>query len=168
VRWSACLLVSAVLAGCGGAGDPSSDPAPTTGPASTTEPTTGEPSVPSTEPDGTIQPASTTEPVTVPTTEPLLPAFDIDVPSTGAGERPLLAWDAVDGAAGYRLWLSTSAGRPYWAWSGTATEVWLGGTHDEPRPEAVGPILIEPMTLTVIAMSADGHPIAWADAPIGP
>lgn len=76
-------------------------------------------------------------------------------------EQPVLAWQPVDGAASYRLVASASDGSPYWAWLGEATEVRFGGA-----PEAGGhtAIVFEPMTWRVIALDADGLPIAASES----
>ena len=69
----------------------------------------------------------------------------------------MLAWTPVDGAVSYRLVALTSEGSPYWAWLGEATDVRFGGA-----PEAGGQtaVVFEPMTWRVIALDAEGLPIA--------
>lgn len=79
---------------------------------------------------------------------------------TEGGEQPVLAWVPVDGAASYRLVALTFDKSPYWAWLGETTEVRFGGA-----PEAGGQtaIVFEPMTWRVIALDADGLPIAASE-----
>ena len=130
---------------------PASDPVATDSPV-TDAPAPSDP--PTTEPLGT-------EP---PTTEAAVESYaeaaglaTIELLPTEAGEQPVLAWTPVDGAVSYRLAALTSDGSPYWAWSGEASEVRFGGA-----PEAGGQtaVVFEPMTWRVIALDADGLPIA--------
>jgi hypothetical protein len=72
-----------------------------------------------------------------------------------AGERPRFTWTAVDGATEYTLVVQNLRGRPYWAWRGAETRVFLGGI-DEPSGDAPGPVLAKPAQWQVIAYAADG------------
>lgn len=87
--------------------------------------------------------------------------FDVLVtePSV-AGPHPELAWSAVDGAASYDLIVLDGAGDPYWAWSGEATSVYLGGVQN---PDAVGAWVFEPLTWIVTARDSDGQPLAMSE-----
>ncbi len=84
----------------------------------------------------------------------------IDLLPTDAGEQPLLSWTPVAGAASYRMAALTSDGSPYWAWIGEATDVRFGGL-----PEVGGQtaIVFEPMTWRVVALDAEGLPIAASE-----
>ena len=134
--------------------------APTTEPVATDPPATDAPTA--TESPTTEPPA--TEP---PTTDPAVESYaqaaglaTIELLPVDAGEQPVLAWTPVDGAVSYRLVALTSDGSPYWAWSGEAAEVRFGGA-----PEAGGQtaIVFEPMTWRVIALDADGLPLAASE-----
>lgn len=98
------------------------------------------------------------------TDEPDLAAvviFDVLVTEpTVAGPHPELAWSAVDGAASYDLIVLDGAGDPYWAWSGEATSVYLGGVQN---PDAVGAWVFEPLTWIVTARDSDGQPLAMSE-----
>src|SRR5688572_30456268 len=72
-----------------------------------------------------------------------------------AGDRPRFTWTAVDGAIEYTLVVQNLRGRPYWAWRGVETTVFLGGI-DEPSGDAPGPVLTKPAQWQVIAYAADG------------
>lgn len=142
------LVLAMALGSCGGdddGGGPAADPsAPSTTTPSGSDPVASDP------PDGADE--SYAEAAGLASIE-LLPAE--------AGEQPVLAWEPVDGAASYRLVASASDGSPYWAWLGEATEVRFGGA-----PEAGGhtAIVFEPMTWRVIALDADGLPIAASES----
>lgn len=54
----------------------------------------------------------------------------------------------------------TEAGRAWWAWAGSDTEVILGGSTTEPFPTSqVAPRLDGPMTYDVLALDADDRVI---------
>ncbi len=72
----------------------------------------------------------------------------------------MLAWTPVEGAAAYRLVALTSDGTPYWAWLGEATEVRFGGAVDTGGHTAV---VFEPMTWRVVALDAEGTPLAASE-----
>jgi hypothetical protein len=86
-------------------------------------------------------------------------AIELLTPATGAGEKPLFEWTPVEGAARYSLILQFPDGRPYWAWSGDANSVYLGGLDTAPPADAAGPILLEGMTWAVFAFDAEGNMI---------
>lgn len=88
-------------------------------------------------------------------------------PVSGGGERPMLAWDAVDGARDYVVMVHTDADAPYWSWATSETQVRLGLTD---RPDtAPGPRVAEGMTWVVVARDGDGLPIATSPRrPIAP
>jgi hypothetical protein len=72
------------------------------------------------------------------------------------GERPRFSWPAVGDAAEYSLVVQTLKGKPYWAWRGAETTVFLGGI-DEPSKDASGPILTKEAQWQVIAYAPDGR-----------
>lgn len=88
-------------------------------------------------------------------------------PVSGGGDRPVLAWEAFDGAADYVVAVHDADDRPYWAWTTSDTQVRIGLTE---RPEtAPGPRVADGTTWVVIARDADGTPIASSPRrPIGP
>lgn len=143
------------LAGCSGGSEPAAD-SPTTiesGSETTSAVTEGE-----------------TAPETAPEPEPALEqpqVFElIATEPTAAGPRPLLAWASVEGAVAYDLIVLDTQGAPYWAWSGEATSVHLGGVEN---PDAVGAWVFEPLTWIVTARDAEGQPLAMsATAPLEP
>lgn len=81
-------------------------------------------------------------------------------PETGNGPYPVFAWEPVEGAARYMLFVFHQAGGGYWSWEGTATRVMLGGFDAPPPPTADGPRLTGPMVWAVVALDADDHFIA--------
>ncbi|MDX1691082.1 MAG: hypothetical protein R3290_08685 [Acidimicrobiia bacterium] len=89
--------------------------------------------------------------------------FDMVIVQTtahsGGGIRPLLAWEPVEGADHYGVYLYAPDGSVYWVWRGEATGVPVGG---EPRirEDAPGPSVVEGMTWSVIAYGEDLIPIA--------
>lgn len=94
------------------------------------------------------------------------PIDTVAVDDAEAGVRPLLSWSAVDGAALYRVVVVDGDGAPYWAWSGSDTEVFVGGVDDATLP---GAVVSEAMTWSVAALDADGLPLALSDpAPLQP
>lgn len=72
------------------------------------------------------------------------------------GQRPRFSWPAVSDAVEYSLVVQTLKGKPYWAWRGPETTVFLGGI-DEPSKDASGPILTKAAQWQVIAYAQDGH-----------
>ena len=124
------------------------------------------------------EPGMTTSPAT-PSLEPVeatdLPDFlehldriTLLTPTSGSGPRPVLAWEAADGADRYGVYLYDSKGELYWSWQGRETEIPVGG---RPRlvDEAPGPRVAEGMTWTVIGLNADQLPVAaGGPQPIAP
>ena len=90
----------------------------------------------------------------------LPPPFpELVVQPTEPGPRPLLAWDAVEGAVNYQLVVLDADGTAYWAWSGTETSVFLGGMEN---PDAVGAWVFEPLTWVVAAEDPNGATLAMS------
>lgn len=99
-----------------------------------------------------------------------LPGIELVAPAeTGAGEVPTFEWEAVDGAARYRLVVLDGSGAMLWAWNGAETKVNLGGVSDD-RPEgAAGPVIDAGSTWSVVAFDADGNPLAASSLrPVSP
>lgn len=102
--------------------------------------------------------ASSDTPVTV--GAPGAPEFEpIQTMDTEAGPRPLLQWAPVDGADEYHVSVFAASGDAYWGWSGTETQVNVGGISD---PDAVGPHVFEAMTWVVMASTMDGEVLAMS------
>ncbi len=158
---AALFALAVVVSACGGTGgddaaggDASIDDAEsatTVGDASGADETDGDETV---ETDATT--TTTTAPIVVDN-----PLVEITVAATESGPRPLLAWDAIDGAVDYRVVVLDAQGQPYWAWSGPETEINVGGVSN---PDAAGATVFEPMTWTVAAIDADGVPVAMSAA----
>ncbi len=150
---AAIAVMLTTTAGCGGSDEPDTAPVDAAADSSPAEPTTDNapvdaaPELPAGELDGVagVSPISVTTPV------------------TGNGAKPLLAWEPVDGAVDYVVILQTADGNGYWAWTGADNQVWLGGSETEPAPDTEGPILFEPMLLSVYASSADGTAVGASE-----
>ena len=80
--------------------------------------------------------------------------------TTAAGNRPTFQWAAVEGATSYLLAILDAANNPVWAWQGAATQVILGGWDQTPPDDAPGPLITAPGQWFVVAVGADGVPIA--------
>ena len=107
-----------------------------------------------------------------PTRASLFAGFDEEVvqlsPESGQGIRPLLEWEAVDGADHYALFLFAPDGAAYWAWMGPQTSVHVGG-EPQLREGAPGPSIIDGMSWLVFAYDEGGLPIAMSPVrPISP
>ena len=168
-RRVAVTLAIAVVAALGAcSGDDAADPggadaspeAPTTttaseGTGATT--TTPEPVAPT----PTAQSSTTLPP------DPLLAGELAEVvvatPEHGNPTRPLLGWESVDGAAEYEVVVFHPDGRPWWAWSGTTTEVVLGGLAAPDVVELGGPTATPGTTWGVFAFDAEGRLLAVSE-----
>ena len=78
----------------------------------------------------------------------------------GVGEKPLLKWDAVENADYYQLVVFDEVGRPYWAWEGNTTQIYLGGTDVQPPENSSGPFISNGYSWAVVAYNAEGQVIA--------
>lgn len=88
---------------------------------------------------------------------------------SGVGEKPLLRWEAVSGANFYQLVVFDEAGKPYWAWEGKATQIYLGGTQEQPPADSSGPVIGSGYSWIVIAYNAEHRAIASSEKrPISP
>ena len=146
-------LLVVLLAGCG-----DDDTSPTTGAEGATTTTTGS------DTDTTDTTDATT--TTAPPAEPLFAGVEGRVvlltPTSGEGTRPLLEWAPVDGAHHYAVYLYAPDGDVYWAWTGEATSVHVGG--DPVIEEGLsGPSVAEGMSWAVIANDEDLLPIAVSE-----
>lgn len=99
---------------------------------------------------------------TTPQPDPEPQVFELIITqATSPGPRPMLAWDSIDGATSYDLIVLDAEGTPYWAWSGEAAGVHLGGVEN---PDAVGAWVFEPLTWIVTARDNEGQPLAMSAA----
>lgn len=153
----ALALVS--VTACGGDDDDGDAAASTVGaPASTdAEPTAASTTIADEAPaDAT----TTTEPAPSGPSSPALGLPELTLlTEPSEDQRPLLEWEPVDGAQQYSVSVFAPSGRGYWAWRTDGTSVPLGG---EPRlrDDVSGPSTAPGMTWSVVALDADGRPIA--------
>lgn len=126
------------------------------------------------EPGGETEPEATGDAAaSSPSAEPLLDApglgqVELLSLSEGAGDRPKLEWEPVEGAEWYSLVVYSSNAEPYWAWEGARTSTFLGGAKRIPEDHE-GPRLVEGMSWSVVAHDSDDQPLAVsAIRPIGP
>lgn len=157
----ALLVAAALLVGCGDDSTDDSDaPDPgaieDAGVSTDTPDTTTTAGADDTASDDTATDDTDTEPATE--RDPVFPV--LATAPTGPGPRPLLSWDAVDGATQYDLMVLNSEGVAYWGWSGAETAVYLGGVED---PDAAGAWVFEPLTWVVTARDAAGQPLALSE-----
>lgn len=101
-----------------------------------------------------------------------LPEIELTTPGAGGGVRPELGWAPVDGAAAYSVTVYAASGQAWWAWHGTETSTVVGGGEPVPAGEEVadgGPVVGEGMSWDVVALDADGTPIAHSPVrPLSP
>lgn len=171
-RWrpASSAVVVAVLAGCGGSGNDGDEQvestatsASTASVADTTEPVN---TAATTEP---TEPATTAVVATSPTMAEEVEVAQGVIPGTatialltdgaGLGPRPLLRWEAADGAVSYVVSVNAPSGGPMWAWEGSVTEVPFGGGPAD-DPDTTGAQLVGPATWFVAALDAEGLVIA--------
>ena len=89
-------------------------------------------------------------------------------PTQAAGRHPKFEWQPVAEAVRYSV-VVLADGKPYWAWEGSETLVYLGGGHKPPPADRIGPMLIRPMEWYVTAFDAQGKIIAYSKRrPIAP
>ncbi|MGA9191965.1 MAG: hypothetical protein WBZ24_09550 [Anaerolineales bacterium] len=97
-----------------------------------------------------------------------LPSMTLTTPTSGGGIRPVLAWDPVDGAAWYGVYLYAPNQELYWSWQGRETSVPVGG-RPKLNDDSLGPSVVEGMTWNVIAYDANNLPVAsGGPRPIAP
>lgn len=167
------VAAAALLTACGGGDDASTtDVSTTTTTESTGGPATSDTATPDPSPVTTTEATAPTTSTASPTTTSTVPEpttrfgqlagaeMVLLTPPMGNGPKPLLAWEAVDGATTYDVIVNTRDGGPYWAWRGAATQVWLGGHETEPDADTEGPVLVEPMQLTIVATDDSGGLLA--------
>ena len=108
--------------------------------------------------------ADTTAPIDSEATidlEPLIDGVDVIVATTPAivsSLRPSLVWEPVEGASRYELVVLDEAGKPYWYWSGTDSQVKLGG--GDFSDFGLGPIIGVGYSWSVAAFGSDENLLA--------
>ena len=80
-----------------------------------------------------------------------------------AGVKPLFAWEVVSGASRYQLIVFDEAGEPYWAWEGTGTQIYIGGTDAQPPDDSSGPTIDVGYTWAVAEYDSDGKILAASE-----
>lgn len=81
----------------------------------------------------------------------------------GAGAKPLFQWDAVPAADRYQVIVFDESGDPYWAWEGTQTQIYMGGTQEQPPVDSSGPSIGWGYTWSVVAYGSDGKLLAASE-----
>ncbi len=159
------LVVLALSAGCGG--DDSTNPENS---SEASVPDTEEPESADAADDVVAGADPAPEPVVNPTPEPtpLLEAglpFPADAPviiqltaPQGGGARPLLAWEPVEGAAVYYVFVYAETSELYWAAVTTETEVFVGGAVQIPD-DRDGPRIATGYSWVVYAEDSEGNPV---------
>jgi hypothetical protein len=168
--FAAVALAAATLTACSGGDDDEavrSETAPASTAAASTTAADDQPAD-ETAPASTDAPSATTTPATSTTTTtttqapgvlPDVATLDLLTSGSGLGPRPLLRWEAVDGATAYVVTVNRPGGGPIWAWEGATTEVpYGGGPADD--PDTTGARLEEPATWFVAAKDAEGRLLA--------
>lgn len=145
-RIALALVLMLTTAACG-----DDDTTATTAPGGTT--------IPGATSSTTSGDAATTTSTTI-AADPFLPGLGLEpiaqtTPTSGNEPRPLLAWEALDGAATYTVVVFDADGNPWWSWQGDATEVYLGGFQTD--AEIGGPVAGAGVTWVVYAYDADGR-----------
>lgn len=93
-------------------------------------------------------------------TGPNIAGIKLLTETQGVGEKPLLQWDSIANAGYYQLVVFDEAGKPYWAWEGSSTQIYLGGTDVQPPENSSGPVISNGYTWAVVAYSAEDQVIA--------
>lgn len=99
-----------------------------------------------------------------------VPRMTLRTPAEGVGPRPELAWEPVDGAAGYTVTVYTADDGPLWGATTEETSIVLGGFTEPPQDDArVGPVLADGMRWEVLARDEQGGVVAQSGLrPIAP
>ena len=151
-RAAVVLALGLATAACS---DDTADPGPLDAAATTT---TAAIAGPTTSITATTTTTTTTTPLVVGATD--LAGIIQTTPEAGNPVRPRLMWEPIDGAAEYEVVAFHPDGRPWWAWSGTATEVVLGGVMAPAAVDLGGPQALVGTTWAVLAYDADGQLVA--------
>ena len=123
-----------------------------------------EPTAVSADEAGSVEAAAdtvvtTTEaPALVVDVDPLIAGVDEIValtPSVVDRLRPELAWEPVGGAVEYYLVVLDEIGEPYWVWSGSTSEISVGGASFSERGN--GPTIGVGYSWSVSAFDGDGQ-----------
>jgi hypothetical protein len=98
----------------------------------------------------------------------ILPRVSLLTATSGGGERPLLEWDPVDGAAWYQAIVINPNGETYWSWPTRDTEVHVSGVESA-GARSPGPRIVPNMAWAVLAYDDTDQLMAQSHLrPIGP
>lgn len=159
------LALAMTATACGG-GEVSSTTTDAVTPTSETSSTSSGADTTTSTPGTSSSTTSPSGPVGPPWIEGL-PPLALLTPTSGAGERPVLEWEEVPGADRYEVFLFLDDGTAYWSWTGAETSVIVGGV--ELPDSAPGPRVAEGTSWAVLAVDADGLPVAVSERrPIAP
>lgn len=147
-KWFVCLVL--LGAACSGSSNDSSsgaqsDDAPV-GDQSSTDAQSDAESVPTTEAEVGDEPGL-----------PVANGVEIEQLSakSGGGVRPMLTWTAVSDADSYTVTVYDAEGSAWWSWSGSDTEVVIGGVDTD--TEIGGPRADAGVRWSVMAFDIDGN-----------
>lgn len=152
-RFAMLVSLCVVLAACGGSAEQADTSL--TGTTATTEATTA---------------TKATTTLTSPTTSEIDSSGSVRdmgiesitlLPAGEGGPHPTLSWDPITGAETYWLFLRDGSGQIYWAWSGTATSVRVGGGTSPDLNQTAA--LYEEMSWSVFAFDDTGILLALSD-----
>jgi hypothetical protein len=119
----------------------------------------------------TIREIQADTPTVVPTdvpVEPFLSAPGVGIVELltdiqGVGRKPLFQWEAIPAAERYQLMVFDEAADPYWAWEGSKTQIYMGGTDAQPPEDSSGPSIGSGYTWLVVAYGSDGNVLATSE-----
>lgn len=98
----------------------------------------------------------------------VIPGVTLLTPAFGGGERPLLHWEPVEGAAWYQAIVLTSGGETYWTWPTEETEVFVSGIQSN-SATSTGPRISPGMAWVVVAFDDADQLMAQSNIrPISP
>jgi len=87
----------------------------------------------------------------------------------GVGDKPLFSWESISGAERYQLVVFDENGEPYWAWEGTQSQVYMGGSESQPPADSSGPSVAADYHWAVVAYDANGQALASSELrPVSP
>lgn len=86
--------------------------------------------------DQTVAGSETTSTMSEVADEPGLPmANGVEIEQltakSGGGARPMLSWTPLSAADSYTVVVYDAAGEPWWSWSGSGTEIVIGGVETD-------------------------------------
>lgn len=79
------------------------------------------------------------------------------------GDKPLFSWESISDAGRYQLIVFDENGEPYWAWEGTQSQVYMGGSDDQPPADSSGPSIAADYHWAVVAYDSSGQVLASSE-----